>query len=435
MRCEPAERVRGRVQVPGDKSISHRALLVGGLAPGRTFLANLGDAADVAATVALLRAVGVEVVVRGPGEVSVFGRGRGRWSSPAGVIDCANSGSTMRMGAGALAGHPLQAVLDGDQSLRRRPMARVAAALEPLGAAVACQGEDGRPPLRVTGLSRLRGGVEVSPEVPSAQLKTAVLLAGLAADGPVTVREAAPTRDHTERLLRSVGLDCATVLDGGPDGPRRIRLVPGEPEPFGLRIPGDLSSAAAFLALAAAHPRARVRCEAVGLNPGRVGLLEVLRSMGAAVEVEAAAAASGEPAGTVTVGSAGLRAVTVGGSLVPRAIDELPLVAVLATQAEGTTVVRDATELRVKETDRIAAMTEGLRAMGATVEGTEDGWVITGPTRLRGALVGSLGDHRIAMALAVAACLADGPTTIEGADCVAVSFPGFFQTLGALVQG
>ncbi|HUY96441.1 MAG TPA: 3-phosphoshikimate 1-carboxyvinyltransferase [Verrucomicrobiae bacterium] len=429
MRVEPAARVRGRVTVPGDKSISHRALLLAGLAAGRSYLGNLSDAADVVATCRLLEAVGVLVVARGAGQVSVVGTGRGRWHAPAAPVDCANSGSTMRMGAGALAGHPLAARLDGDDSLRRRPMARVAQVLEPLGAEIRCAGPDGRPPLEVRGRQPLHGGITVRPPVASAQLKTAVLLAGISADGPVTVEEPVPTRDHTERLLPLAGIACTR----SPGPVAGVTVVPAEPEPFGLTIPGDLSSAAALLALAVAHPNAELRCEGVGLNRLRTGILDILQAMGARLTIEPGeVAGGGEPVGAVRARSASLRATRVGGGLVPRAIDELPLVAVVATQAEGRTEIRDAAELRVKESDRVEAIAAGLRAMGAEVEPVADGLVVVGPTSLHGARVEARGDHRIAIALAVAACIADGPTEIEGAECVAVSYPGFFATLADL---
>ncbi len=429
MRVEPPRRLRGTITVPGDKSVSHRALLLAGLAAGRSYLGGCSDAADVDATRRLLGLVGVTVVDRGPGQVSVLGTGRGRWRAPDHPIDCANSGSTMRMGAGALAGHATVARLDGDASLRARPMARIAHVLEPLGAVVRCDGVDGRPPLEVRGRHPLRGGCTVRPPVASAQLKTAVLLAGISADGPVTVEEEVATRDHTERLLPLAGVPC-TVGGGGPG---RVTVTPAEPQPFGLRVPGDLSSAAPFLALAAAHPDAELRCPGVGLNPLRTGLLDVLAAMGAAAAIEPAAVpAGGEPVGEVMVRSSRLRATSVGGGIIPRAIDELPLVAVLATQAQGRTVITGAAELRVKESDRVEAIALGLRAMGAVVETAPDGLEVVGPVRLIGARVSARGDHRIAMALAVAACLADGASEIEGAEAVSVSYPGFFAALAAV---
>ena len=422
----PAIRVQGTVTVPGDKSISHRALILGALARGRTYLGGLSPALDVESTAACLRACGAAVRPFGDGRVSLEGAGAGRsLSSPAEALDCGNSGTTMRLLAGALAGHAVEAVLDGDASLRRRPMRRVVEPLRAMGAEVSAA-EGGRPPLRVHGRRPLRGGEHVL-EVASAQVKSAILLAALSAEAPVSVLEPSPSRDHTERMLRLCGLDVA--VDG-----TRVTLTPGNPQGFGLRIPGDLSSAAFLLALAAGVTGSRVRCPGVTLNPGRTGILEVLRAMGATVVVEEGEAAAGvEPAGDVEVRGGPLRACTVEGDLVPRCIDEIPVIAVLAAAAEGTTVIRDAAELRVKESDRLALVAGGLRSMGAAVEETADGLAITGPVRLHPAALESAGDHRLAMAWAVAASLAHGGRSrIDGAEAVAVSYPGFFADLGAL---
>jgi 3-phosphoshikimate 1-carboxyvinyltransferase len=433
VRLEAATRVDGEVTVPGDKSISHRALLLGAIAEGRTFLGNLSPAADVASTASCLAACGAWIRPFGEGKLVLDGAGMGRsLSTPAAVLDCGNSGTTMRLLSGVLAGHTLEAVLDGDASLRRRPMRRVAVPLELMGAAVEPTPE-GTAPLRVRGRHPLRP-VEYTLPVASAQLKSAVLLAALAAEGPSTVIEPAPSRDHTERLLR-LG-EVPVTMAGG-----RVTVTPAPLQPFGLRIPGDLSSAAFLLALAAARPGWRVRCPGVTLNPGRTGVLEVLGEMGAEVAVEPGADAGGvEPVGDVEVRGAPLRAVTIAGDRIPRLIDELPVLAVLATQAEGTTVIRDAAELRAKESDRIALVAAGLRALGAECEEAPDGLAVHGPARLRATSLDAHGDHRLAMAWAVAACLAEGgPTTIGGADCVAVSYPRFFEDLsrvtGTPLQG
>jgi 3-phosphoshikimate 1-carboxyvinyltransferase len=430
VRLGPAGRVGGEVVVPGDKSISHRALLLGALARGRSFLGNLSPAADVASTAACLAACGAWLRASGDGRVVLDGSGTGRsLSTPAAVLDCGNSGTTMRLLSGVLAGHPLEATLDGDASLRRRPMRRVAVPLERMGAEVEPSPE-GTAPLRIRGRHPLRA-VEYPLPVASAQLKSAVLLAGLAADGPTTVVEPSPSRDHTERLLRLCGVPVES-RDG------RITVVPAPLQPFGLRIPGDLSSAAFLLALAASRPGARVRCPGVTLNPGRTGILEVLREMGAGVVVEPLPDAGGvEPVGDVEVRGAALRGVAVAGALVPRLIDELPVLAVLATQAEGTTEIRDAAELRTKESDRIAAVATGLRALGASCEEAPDGLAVHGPVRLRASVLDARGDHRLAMAWAVAACLVvgDGVTVIEGSESVAVSYPRFFDDLVRLVGG
>ncbi len=427
----PAERVDGEVTVPGDKSISHRALILGALAAGRSYVGNLSPAADVESTASCLRACGGAVRPFGDGRASLDGAGMGRsLRTPEAVLDCGNSGSTMRMLAGVLAGHDLNATLDGDPSLRRRPMERVADPLRRMGARVETA-YGGRPPLSIEGRGTLRAIEYVAP-VASAQLKSAVLLAGLAADGPTTVVEPSPSRDHTERMLRMCGVEVSVAAG-------RITLTPAPLQPFGMRVPGDLSSAAFFLALAAGRRGWRVTCPNVTLNPGRTGVLDALRLMGAGITVEEGEAAGGvEPVGTVTVEGGALTGVRIDGELVPRCIDEIPVLAVLATQAEGTTQIRDAGELRVKESDRIAAVAEGLRAMGADVEEFDDGLEIAGPTRLEPAAVDSGGDHRLAMAWGVAGSLAipgAGVTVIDGAEAVSVSYPSFFDDLAQLTTG
>jgi 3-phosphoshikimate 1-carboxyvinyltransferase len=426
----PIFQVNGEVRVPGDKSISHRALILGALARGRTYLGDLAPGDDVAHTASCLEACGVHVRVHGDGRAMVEGNGPERaLSAPAEPLDCGNSGSTMRMLAGAIAGHPITACLDGDASLLRRPMRRIATPLQQMGAAVRL-GPEGTAPMTVEGHRPLRA-ITFAPPVASAQVKTAVLLAGLFADGPTTVVEPATTRDHTERLLGLCGIE---VVRG--DG--RVTVQPGALQPFGLRIPGDISSAAFFLCLAAAREGWWVRCPGVGLNPGRDGVIEVLRSMGASVEVAEGEPAGGvEPVGDVEVRGGSLHGARIDGPLIPRLIDELPVISVLATQAEGVTEIRDAAELRAKESDRIAHLAAGLNKMGAACETLPDGLLIEGPTRLMPAAVDAAGDHRLAMAFAVAACLASAPgsTHIAGSESVAISYPGFFEDLASLSAG
>jgi len=421
--------VDGEVRPGGDKSISHRALILGALAKGRTYLSDLSPAADVANTASCLEACGASLHVAADRRAVVEGKGPGEsLHTPAGPLDCGNSGSTMRMLAGVVAGHNMFARLDGDASLRRRPMRRVADPLRRMGAAVQTS-PAGTAPLTVEGRRTLTA-ITLESEIASAQVKTAVLLAALSADGPTTVVEPICSRDHSERLLRLCGVAVAQDVN-------RITVVPGALEPFGLRIPQDISSAAFFLCLAAARPGWRVRCPGLGLNWLRTGVLDVLRAMGAQVDVEETEPAGGiEMVGGVEVRGAQLRAVTIEGALVPRLIDELPVIAVLATQAEGSTVIRDAGELRVKESDRIASIGSGLRAMGATCEMTADGMVIEGPVQLRPASVHADGDHRLAMAFAVAACLTvgAGTTRVDGAETVATSYPRFLEDLARLVR-
>ena len=430
MRIGGIDRLDGALRVPGDKSISHRALIVGALVRGRSYIGNLSPAADVAATADVLRACGAAVRPFGDGRVSLDGAGAGRTlRTPGSPLDCQNSGTTMRLLAGVLAAHDLTATLDGDESLRRRPMERVAGPLRSMGAQVTTT--DGHAPVVVVGTATPSGG-EHRMTVASAQVKSAILLAGLNAEAPTTVHEPLRTRDHTERLLRACGADLES--DGAA-----ITLRPSPLDPFGLLVPGDISSAAFFMALAAARRGWQVRCQGVGLNPGRTGMLEVLEAMGAACEVEEeTAGGDAEPHGTVTISGGPLHGVSIAPSLVPRCIDELPAIAVLATQAEGRTEIRGAAELRAKESDRLGALVTGLRALGATVEELDDGMVIDGPVRLRPARLQAGGDHRLAMAWTVAALLAPtdaGDSEIGGADTVAVSYPSFFEDLGALLSG
>jgi 3-phosphoshikimate 1-carboxyvinyltransferase len=424
----PAERVDGEIQVPGDKSISHRALILGAMARGRTYIGNASPAADVLTTAACLRACGVWVRDFPPDRYALDGNGVGRLRASDTVLDCANSGTTMRLLAGVLAGNDFAATLDGDESLRRRPMTRVVDPLRAMGAKLD-PSPAGTAPLRIHGKQVLEA-VTWRPMVASAQVKSAVLLAGLSADGATTVVEPVPSRDHTERMLRMCGV---TVESNGPE----VTVHPGPIEPFGLRVPGDLSSAAFFLALAASRPGWRIRCPRVGLNPGRTGILAVLEALGAQVLVDERDPAGGvEPVGDIEVRGATLHGITVSGELTVRCIDELPVIAVLASQAEGDTEIRDAGELRHKESDRIAMLETGLRLLGVRCESSADSLSIHGPVRLRAAHLDSAGDHRFAMAWAIAAALvpaAGDVSVIDGADAAAVSYPGFFSDLASLL--
>src|ERR1700730_5353115 len=423
MTVEPAKQVAGRLAVPGDKSIAHRALLLAALAQGESLISGLPEGEDVRATVACLRGLGA-TLQRSSGAARIAGAGLRSFATPHGALDCANSGTTMRLLLGVLAGSWISATLDGDASLRRRPMARVIEPLRSMGARI--ESQDGRAPLMVTG-TPLQGRRHLL-RVPSAQVKSALLLAGLSASGPTTVVEPVATRDHTERLLRAMGTDVAAA-----DGSVVIRPSHQPLRPVEVMVPGDFSSAAFWMAAAALRPGWSVTIREVGLNPTRTRFLDVLGSMGAEVRVEENDAAI-EPLGSVTVTGRPLRAVTIGAADVAAAIDEIPALLSVATQAEGTTVIEGAAELRVKESDRLATMSEGLRRMGATVDERADGVSIRGQANLHGATVESHGDHRIAMALAVAGLVASGPTTIEDADCVAVSYPDFFTDLQGLAK-
>ena len=417
VRLAPLGRILARLRVPGDKSISHRALILNAIADGRATVTGLAPGLDVRSTAAALEALGAGFA-RGPDGSSVRVSGPADWRAR-GTIDCGNSGTTARLLLGALAPRaPADVTLDGDGSLRRRPMARVTGPLTDMGAAIAAHGEPGRLPLEVGG--RPLAGLHHRLEVASAQVKSAILLAGLAAEGETVIDEPVASRDHTERMLSAMGARIESA--GG-----RVRLAPGPVAAIDVTVPGDLSSAAFFLGLAAAGG-GETRVEGVGLNPGRTGFLELLSRLGAEVEIEPADGGL-EPHGDVAVRADGLVAIEVAAGDVPGSIDELPLLAVVATQATGETRVTGATELRVKESDRIAAVVAGLSAMGADVEALPDGFVVRGPTPLEGAALDARGDHRIGMALAVAASLARGPSTLAGAEWVDVSYPGFFAAL------
>ncbi len=419
--------LHGRVSVPGDKSISHRVALLGAMAEGETVARGFLVADDCLRTLAAVEALGCQVHRDGD-VVIVRSDGYPAWRQPADVLDLGNSGTTMRLLLGALAGRPFSVTLDGDESLRRRPMDRVAVPLGMMGARVEGRGQRCLPPVTITG-GPLRA-IEYEMPIASAQVKSAILLAGLQATGTTTVVEPAPSRDHTERMLRLFG---AMVLQAYPKvavtGPQCLRACE-------VHVPGDISSAAYFIAAALLVPGSEVTVEGVGVNPTRTGFLDILELMGARVE-RLDPRQDAEPVADLHITAHDLHGAEIGGELIPRAIDELPLVAVLATQAEGETTVRDAAELRVKESDRIAAMARGLRAMGADIEEREDGWVIRGPRRLHGVSIDAAFDHRVAMSFAVAGLVAEGETIIDGADAIATSFPDFadrLQSIGAQVR-
>ncbi|MEN9877096.1 MAG: 3-phosphoshikimate 1-carboxyvinyltransferase [Cyanobacteriota bacterium] len=427
-------RLRGTVRVPGDKSISHRALLFGAIAEGETRIEGLLPAEDPLNTAACLRAMGVEVSAIEAGQpVLVRGVGLDGLQEPAQVLDCGNSGTTMRLMLGLLAGRSgRHFVLDGDSSLRRRPMARVAKPLGQMGACIHGRQGGNLAPLAIQGRP-LQGAVIRTP-VASAQVKSALLLAGLSADGPTTVIEPALSRDHSERMLRAFGADLVSEPEAS-DGPR-VLITPGA-RLQGQRVvvPGDISSAAFWLVAGLLVPGAELLLENVGLNPSRTGILEVLEAMGAPLEFLNERLVAGEPVGDLRVRPAPLKAFTIGGELIPRLVDEIPILAVAALAAEGTSVIRDAEELRVKETDRLAVMARQLRAMGAELEETSDGLVIPGGQQLQGATVDSETDHRVAMSLAVAALGASGSTSIARAEAAAVSYPNFWDDLAKLQAG
>lgn len=422
----PAQ-IRARLRVPPDKSISHRALLFAALADGTSTIEDPLDAGDVRSTARCLAALGVELDWQpGSGRAVARGRGLHGLAEPDDVLDCGNSGTTMRLLAGILAGQPMLAILSGDASLRRRPMDRIVRPLHEMGATVHGRMGNSRPPLAI------RGGalhaIRYRSPVASGQVKSAVALAALFAEGTTQYEEPAPSRDHTERMLAAMGVQIqreGSVLCIQP----AERLAP-----LALRVPGDISSAAPWLVLAACHPDAEIRIEGVNLNATRAGILDILKAMGAEMEIEVTGEAGGEPVGAIVARSSRLRGTEVAGAVVPRAIDELPLVALAACFAEGRTVVREAGELRVKESDRIAMVGRVLGRLGAKVELHPDGFVIEGPQILHGATVDAGGDHRIGMLAGIAGALARGETRVAN-DAVEISYPGFWRDLTAVLDG
>lgn len=420
------ERLRGSVALPGDKSISHRALILNAVAAGSARIENLATGEDVASTARCLRQLGVQIShgsqaegAAGDGEVGltrVEGVGLHGLHESQAPLDCGNSGTTMRLLAGLLAGSPFLTTFVGDASLSRRPMDRVAGPLARMGA------RTGLNPLRVGG-GELQG-MEHRMEFASAQVKSALLLAGLQAEGLTRIVEPVRTRDHTERML--LAMAAPLRIEGTTVEVRRADRL----DPLSMKVPGDLSAAAFWIVAAAFHPRAQVELGDVGVNPTRAGILRLLP-----VARLGEHRAGGEPVAILHARTMrGLKPFRWSPLLSAELIDELPVIAVAATQLAGTTVIDGAGELRLKESDRLAAMTAGLIAMGAQITELEDGWSITGPTRLRGAAVDSAGDHRVAMALAVAGLLADGETEISDPECVAISYPGFWTDLQRLCQ-
>jgi 3-phosphoshikimate 1-carboxyvinyltransferase len=414
--------LKGQVTPPPDKSISHRAVILASLAKGRSVIRNFLRAGDTMSTVGAFRSLGVSVS-EGE-EMVVEGRGLRGLKEPMTAIYCGNSGTTMRLLSGVLSGNPFFSVLTGDESLSRRPMGRIITPLRKMGASIMARDNDAYAPIAIRG-GGLRPLRYESP-VASAQVKSAVLLAGLYADGETEVIEPFKSRDHTERMLSACG---ARVEVKG----LAVKVWGAEElQAAEFFVPGDISSAAFFMAAALLVEGSEITVRSVGVNPTRTGIVEVLKRMGAEVETLNRRDVSGEPIADLAVRHSPLRAVEIGAREIPSVIDEFPALCVLASQAEGTTSIRGARELRVKESDRIGAVAEGLRRMGADVLEHDDGLSITGRAALRGARIDSRGDHRIAMAFAVAALVSEGTTTIEKAEAVDISFPGFFDILREL---
>jgi 3-phosphoshikimate 1-carboxyvinyltransferase len=410
-----SRRLEGDIRVPGDKSISHRALILGSLAEGWSRIRGLSEGEDVRSTAACMRALGVEIEAS-----SIRGAGLDGLRESTAPLDCGNSGTTMRLLAGLLAAQDFVSELRGDESLTRRPMDRVVEPLRMMGA------NADWPPLRVGGRVPLHG-IEHQQPVASAQVKSAVLIAGLFADGTTAVIEPVATRNHTELMLRAMGAKVS--LEG-----KRVAIEKAHSlEPLDLEVPGDVSGASFWLVAGGLVPHSRLRIPGTGVNPTRTAFVEVLRRCGFNIDATQERVIAGEPVADLDVRtSPELRPLQITGAMAAQMIDELLVLAVAATQLPGASVIAGARELHVKESDRIAAMAEGLGAMGADITALDDGWVVKGPRRLEGARVQSRGDHRVAMALAVAGLLADGATEIEDAECVGISYPGFFDQLESL---
>ena len=421
--------LRGTLTVSGDKSISHRAVMLGSLATGTTEIDGFLPGEDCLSTIRCFRSMGVQIEQNGS-SVKVFGRGLRELTAPAGILDCGNSGTTTRLLSGVLAAQHFNSELSGDASIQRRPMKRIMIPLRAMGADITSVSGNDCAPLSVHGKQLY--GIHFNSPIASAQVKSAVLLAGLYASGQTTVTEPALSRDHTERMLRSFG---AKVLTGNFEGRPSVTVTETQ-NLYGteISVPGDISSAAFFLVGASIVPGSEVVLRNVGINPTRDGVISALRAMGAKIEVLDVRNEDSEPAADLLVRYAPLHGTEIGGALIPRLIDELPVLAAAAAVAEGRTVIRDAAELKVKESNRIRTMAEGLSRLGAKVEETEDGLIIDGGAALHGGAVESYSDHRIAMSFAILSLVTDGEVRISDPDCVNISAPTFYEDLKSLLS-
>ncbi|MEW6142176.1 MAG: 3-phosphoshikimate 1-carboxyvinyltransferase [Chloroflexota bacterium] len=421
----PVRRLAGEVSPPGDKSISHRAVMFNALADGEAAVTNLAQGDDVRSTIQCLKTLGVSIK-RQKDALIISGAAKTGLKEPDDVLNTGNSGTTIRLITGILAAQPFLSVITGDASLRSRPMKRIIDPLRQMGAKIWGRGDGSLAPLAIHG-GQLKG-IDCRLPMASAQVKSAVLLAALFTQGKTSVEEPSPSRDHTERMLRRMG---ARLQASGA----RVTLMPGRPlKSFSLRVPGDISSAAFWMVAAAISPEARITIRDCGVNPTRTGIIDVLKTMGARLKIANERFEGDEPVADITVESSRLKGVEISGGLIPRVIDEIPVLAVAACMAEGKTVIRDAAELRVKESDRIASTAAELSRLGARIEELPDGMVIYGGKRLEGAEVSSHLDHRLAMSLAVAGLVAKGTTSIHQADSVTISYPGFWDDLHRLSE-
>ena len=423
MKVSKSSPLRGELTVPGDKSISHRAVMFGSISEGLTEITDFLQWADCLSTISCFRKMGIEIENTGE-RILVHGRGLHGLTAPSETLDAGNSGTTTRLISGILAGQNFSSRLTGDASIQSRPMNRIIHPLREMGAQISSENENGCAPLLIRGTSL--HGIDYRSPVASAQVKSCILLAGLYADRETSVTEPALSRDHTERMLKSFGARVKRTGLTAQIFPES-RLIGQK-----IQIPGDISSAAYFLAAALLVPGSEILLKNVGINPTRDGILQVIKKMGGDLQILNQRTISGEPVADLLVRHSSLNGTVIEGDLIPTLIDEIPILAVLASFAEGTTVIRNAEELKVKESDRLSIMVEGLLAMGAEVTGTDDGMIIRGGKPLRGTRIDSHKDHRIAMSFAVAGLVADGVTSIPDSGCVAISYPGFYEDLQKL---
>ena len=417
--------LRGEVTIPGDKSISHRSVMFGSIAKGTTEITGFLQGADCLSTISCFRKMGVEIENHGD-QVLVHGRGLHGLTAPDSILDCGNSGTTTRLISGILAGQNFSCTLTGDASIQKRPMKRIMEPLGMMGAQIESIHQNGCAPLAITGIPL--HGIHYHSKVASAQVKSSILLAGLYADGKTQVTEPALSRNHSEIMLRFFGADVTS------EGCTATILPADELYGQKIQVPGDISSAAYFIAAALLVPGSELLIKNVGINPTRDGILRVCQAMGADITLLNAVYDSGEPTADLLVRYSSLKAAEIGGSLIPTLIDEIPMIAVMACAAEGTTIIKDAAELKVKESNRIRVVVDNLKAMGADVEETDDGMIIHGGKPLHGAVLESHLDHRIAMSFTIASLIAEGETVIQNADCVNISYPVFYEDLEKLKQ-
>lgn len=420
LRIKPVRYLKGKSAFPGDKSISHRAIMLASLARGKTLVSGISKGKDVLNTACAFQSMGIEIQGLGSENITIQGKGLRGLLQPKNIIDCENSGTTMRLLSGILAGQNFSSTITGDESLRKRPMDRIVEPLGKMGARI-----EGRfAPLKIAG--EKLNAISYQTPIPSAQVKSAILLAGLYASGKTEVTEPAKSRDHTERMLKYLEADIEVKdLMASITGERKLVAKP-------INIPGDISSASFFMVGAILLPGSHIKLSGVGLNPTRTGIIDVLKKMGAEIEIGNLREENNETLGDITVRGSRLKGITISGETIPGVIDELPILTVAATQAEGKTIIKDAKELRVKETDRIKALSINLSRMGVAVEEREDGLIIQEPCQLKGAKVDSFADHRMAMALAIAGLSARGETVVSNTNCIKTSFPEFEAILERL---